>query len=417
MEDRLWKAMDIVRAQGKLLHGHGPFTYGGDLAAFAALGIQTDHESFSAQDGIARLRAGIHLQIRQGSGAESIPEIISILTENGLDSSNVSVITDDILAEDLFQKGYQDENVRVLQELGIDSITALQMVTINTAKVFRREQEIGLLAPGRQADLVIVDDLAEFVPRTVMARGVLVVQDGEKVFDFPEPKPSARQLDSFRLKAQIRSSDLARLAQCPQGLERVRVNVLDTPQEIPVPVLSVLEVNVENGSAQPNPDKDIAAIAVVERHHATGNISLAFTKGFKLKRGAIASSVAHDHHNIVGIGANYEDLALALNRVVELKGGQVVVAEGEILAEVPLPILGLMSPEPVDSVCSSLRNLTSAARKIGCKMRWPHMFMSFMTCSAGPGYSITDMGLLDGYKQEFIPVVVETQENDELERR
>ena len=155
-DQRLWEAMELVRRRGKLLHGHGPFTYGSDLAAFASLGIHTDHESFTAEDGIARLRAGIHLQIRQGSAAESIPEIIKVITEEGLDSSNVSIITDDILAEDLFKKGYQDVNIRLLQEQGVDPIKAVQMVTINAAKAFHLEDEVGLLAPGRQADVVIV---------------------------------------------------------------------------------------------------------------------------------------------------------------------------------------------------------------------------------------------------------------------
>jgi adenine deaminase len=405
-EERLWKAMDIVRGAGKLLHGHGPFTYGSDLAGFAALGIHTDHEAFSLEDGLARLRAGIHLQIRQGSAAESIPELIPLIIEQGLNSENVSVITDDILAEDLAQKGYQDVNIGVLQELGLDAISAIQMVTINAAKAFRLEHEVGVLAPGRQADLVIVDDLKSFIPRTVMARGTLVMDDGDLVFEFPEPKPSYRQLNSINMKVSVKGSTLSSLAKCSPDLDRVSVHVLDTPKEIPVPELKVLELKVRNGSAQPDPQKDIAAIVVAERHHATGNISLSFTRGFGLKKGAIASSVAHDNHNIIAIGVNYEDLAFAINRVADLKGGQVVVENENVLAEVPLPILGLMSADPVEDVCNGLRKLTAAAREIGCDMRWPHMFMSFMTCSAGPGYSITDKGLLDGYKQEFIPAII-----------
>ena len=409
-DQRLWKAMELVRSKGKLLHGHGPFTYGGDLAAFASLGIHTDHESFTVEDGIARLRAGIHLQIRQGSAAESIPEIIKIVTEEGLDSSNISIITDDILAEDLFNKGYQDLNIRLLQEHGVDPLMAVQMVSINAAKAFHLEDEIGLLAPGRQADVVIVKDLVDFKPATVLARGVVVLDQGQSVFDFPQHQPTSRQLNSFHINKPVKKENLEKLARCSTSLERARVHVLDTPQDIPVPDLVIMELPVENGAAQPDPTQDIAAITVAERHHATGNISLAFVKGFHLERGAMASSVAHDHHNIIGIGANYADLADAINRVAELKGGQVVMEGGEVLAEVALPILGLMSPDTVSKVCEGLRKLTDAARKIGCQMRWPHMFMSFMSCSGGPGYSITDMGLLDGYQQVFLPAVIETSD-------
>lgn len=406
-EERLWRAMDIVRSAGKLLHGHGPFTYGGDLAAFAALGIHTDHESFTIEDGIERLRAGIHLQIRHGSAAEGIPEIIPIITKKGLSGRNMSVITDDILAEDLHRRGYQDVNVKRLQLYGVDTITAIQMVTLNAAQAFRVDHEIGSLTPGRQADIVIVDDLAEFKPRLVMACGTLVVDESELVFDFPDPEPSDAQINSINVKTPVMASDIEKFAQCSPGLKRVFVHVLDTPQEIPVPELTVSEVPVINGFAQPDAGADIAAIVVAERYHATGGMALAFTKGFSLKKGAIASSVAHDSHNIIGIGTNYQDLAVAINRVADLKGGQVVIAEGEILAEISLPILGLMSPDPVEEVCDAIRSLTIAAHGIGCEMRWPHMFMSFMTCSAGPGYSITDQGLLDGYQQEFLPVVVE----------
>ncbi len=405
-EERLWKAMEIVREAGGLLHGHGPFTYGADLAAFAALGIQTDHESFTVEDAAARLRAGIHLQIRQGSAAESIPELVKVITEQEMDPSNISVITDDILAEDLFTNGYQDVNIRVLQEHGIDPLTAVQMVTLNAARAFHLEQEIGVLAPGRQADAVIVDDLTDFLPRTVLARGEVVLLDGELVFDFPDPSPTASQVNSIRLQTEISPWDLSSLVECSLDWKRAQVHVLDTPVEIPVPELVVKTVPVESGAARPDPGQDLAAIAVAERHQRTGNLSLAFARGFGLKKGALASSVAHDHHNIVGIGTSYQDLAFAINAVAGMQGGQVVAADGKIIASVALPILGLMSPRPVEEVCQELRELTSAARELGCEMRWPHMFLSFMTCSGGPGYSMTDMGLLDGYKGVFLPVVI-----------
>jgi len=411
-DERLWESMELVRSRGKLLHGHGPFTYGGDLAAFASLGIHTDHESFTAKDGIARLRAGIHLQIRHGSAAESIPEIIKVITKDGLDSSNTSVITDDILAEDLYKKGYQDVNIRLLQEEGIDPMTAIQMVTINAAKAFRLEDEIGVLAPGRQADVVLVKDLVEFKPHTVLASGVVVMEERKVVFNFPETQPTQRQLNSIHINKTIHSEDIEKLASCSSGLHKVKVHVLNTPQEIPVPTLEVMEVSVKFDAAQPDPKQDIAAISVVERHHSTGNIALAFIKGFQLKHGAMASSVAHDHHNIIAIGTNYTDIAYAINRVAELKGGQVVVENSNVLSEIALPILGLMSPDSVDKTCEGLRELTKAARDIGCQMRWPHMFMSFMSCSGGPGFSITDMGLLDGYKQVFIPAVIENPKLD-----
>lgn len=404
---RLWESMQVTREAGLGLHGHCPFTRGKELSAYASLNIRTDHEAFDLEDGIQRLRAGIHLQIRDGSTAEGIPDIIRTITEKGLNSRHVSVITDDYLAEDLVQKGYMDAVYRRLIGNGVDPLTAIQLISINAAEAYRVDDRIGVLAPGREADILIVKDLKEFAVHQVISCGKLVAEDGQLVQKLPSPEPSQKQLHSIHVSKPVSAMDLENLARVPSQQAEVKVNVLVTPQEIPVPDLGVYKVKVAGGVIQPDPQQDVSAICVVERHKATGNIALAFAKGFKLKTGAMASSVAHDNHNIIALGTNYADLALAIQRVIELQGGQVVVKDRKITAEVCLPILGLMAEEPADLLCTQINALTAAAREIGCEMRWPLMFLSFMTCSSGPGYSITDLGLLDGFTQRFLPIVAE----------
>lgn len=404
-DPRLWESMQITRAAGLSLHGHCPFTTGPELSGYASLGIRTDHEAFSLQDGIERLRAGIHLLIRDGSTAEGIPDLIRTITEKGLNSRRVSVITDDYLAQDLINKGYMDAIYRRLLRHGVDPLTAIQLISVNAAEAYRVDDEIGALAPGREADVLLVNDLDQFNVQKVISCGKLVAEDGRLVHQFPAPSPSSRQLKSVRLRKPVAAEDLENLARVSSEKEEACVNVLVTPQEIPVPELGVFKVKVREGVIQPDPEQDVAAICVVERYKETGNVALAFAKGFKLKKGAMASTVAHDSHNIVALGTNYQDLALAIQRLVELQGGQIVVHDGKIAAEIPLPILGLMASGSVDQVSQQIQDLDIAAREIGCEMRWPLMFLSFMTCSSGPGYSITDLGLLDGFHQQFLPLV------------
>ena len=399
--------MELTRKAGLTLHGHCPFTEGPELSGYASLGIRTDHESFSLDDGIHRLRAGIHLQIRDGSTAEGIPEIIRTITEKGLDSRHISIITDDYLAEDLVSRGYMDAVYRRLRRQGIDPMTAIQLISLNAAEAYRVDDEIGVLAPGREADVLLVKDLDTFTIHKVISCGKLAVEDGQLVKEFPAPSPSPLHANSIHVLKSVTAKDLENLASVKTGKDDVSINVLVTPQEIPVPELRVYKVKIRKGVIQPDPGQDISAVCVVERHKATGNIALAFIKGFRLKKGAMASSVAHDNHNIIGLGTNYDDLAYAVQRVIELQGGQVVVNSGNAVAEIPLPILGLMSPESAGRVCEQIKDLSAAARDLGCEMRWPLMFLSFMTCSSGPGYSITDKGLLDGFHQQFLPIAVE----------
>jgi adenine deaminase len=404
---RLWRSMQITRDAGLSLHGHSPFVNGAQLSAFASLGIRTDHESFTLEDAIQRLRAGIHLLIRDGSTAEGIPDLIRTITERGLDSHRISVITDDYLAQDLVSKGYMDAVYLRLLKHHVDPMTSIQLISINAAEAYRVDDEIGALAPGREADILLVEDLNTFKIHQVFSCGKLVAEDGQLIQPFPPPSQSKIHMNSIHVLKPVTVLDFEKLAMHPSGQGEVNIHVLVTPEEIPVPELGIFKVKVLRGVIQPDPQQDIAASCVVERHTANGNVSLAFIKGFRLKQGAIASSVAHDHHNIIGLGTNYEDLACAIQRVIELQGGQVVVRDGKVVAEIPLPILGLMSSEPANWVCERIKELGTAALQIGCGMRWPLMFLSFMSCSSGPGYSITDKGLLDGFNQCFLPIVAD----------
>lgn len=398
-DERLLRSMSIVKQSGGLLHGHSPFITGGDLAGFASMGARTCHESFNHTEAIERLRNGIHLLIRDSSVAHSLPEIIRCYTESGVSSRRISLITDDLLAHDLVYVGYMDEVVRRAIKLGVDPVTAIQMVTLNPAEAYRVDHIVGALAPGRLADIVFIEDLDEFIPKKVISNGELVAIDKNIIVDLSQSKNV--DSNSINIKSQL-SVPMLEKHLTIKGAKEVSVNILDTPQDMPVPKISVESLKTKDGVVYPDPSNDIALMCVFERHNASGNLSVAFVRGFGLKTGAMASSVAHDHHNLIGIGTSLDDLVVAINRVASLHGGQVIVSKGNVLAELPLPILGLMSDQPYQEVCSHIDELDKASREIGATMSWPLMFLSFLSCSAGPGYALTDKGIYDGFNKRLI---------------
>jgi adenine deaminase len=285
-----------------------------------------------------------------------------------------------------------NELVRETIEVGYDAITAIQMATINAATYFRIDHEVGSLSPGLRANLLLLSDIEKVKVEMVIAKGEVVAEGGTLKVDLTpwSYPPFAR--NTINVKEIPSSDDLVVKAKIREG--KVRVHTIHAFDSSVVTEHSVEELTVKNGVVLPDIKRDILRAAVVERHRATGNVGLGFVKGFGLAKGALASSVAHDHHNIISVGASSKDMAIAIKGVIEANGGVMVAKEGRLLTGLKLPIAGLMSDDDVQAVASKLREVVSAARKLGCGFREPFMTLSFMGLSVIPKIKLTDKGLV-----------------------
>jgi adenine deaminase len=393
----LFKSIDAANAASKALVGHGPHTHGADWNAFVTVGITNDHEAITAEDVLLRTRNGVYAHLRHCLICETLPALIKPLTEGRIDSRYLCLVTDDTSAIALTELGHMDYLARMAMSLGVDFVTAMQMVTINTAVSFRLEHEIGSLSPGRFADINLLSRGASFTVEKVISRGKLMAEAGRPVAPVEDPPPPAVCRRTFHLKAAPTAADLVFAA--PPGKTRARVHYMRVLPWIPLTEGFETELPIRQGIIRSDPSQDVLHIAVVERHHRTGNIGRGFIGGFGLKRGALASSVAHDNHNIVTLGVEPEDLALAANRVAELHGGLVVAVDGRIVREIPLPQFGLLTPTDAWTLAGRRRELLQAASDLGCPLPEAFMFLSFITLVGFPEYSVTDHGYIDCVKQ------------------
>jgi adenine deaminase len=335
----------------------------------------------------------MYIMIREGSTAKNLEELIPIVTP--AHARRCMFVTDDRHPADLIAEGGVDHCVRKAIKLGLDPIIAIQMVTINPARYFPLPR-VGAIAPGYQADLVVLEDLNEMSIRQVFKSGRLVAEGGQTLPGVIEEKKveaentfhlSKISPEHFRIKTQGN-----------------RVKVIETiPHQI-VTQKAVHEVKTENGLAVADPSRDILKIAVVERHKGTGNIGLGFVKGFGLGKGAIASSVAHDSHNIIVVGAGDEDMAQAVQGIVNMHGGLIAVSNGKVVASLPLPIGGLMSDRTTEEVRDGLILLQQRGREMGCTLAEPFMALSFLALPVIPEFKITDKGLVDVMRFEIVPL-------------
>ena len=387
----------IEMAHGKRMDGHAPGLSGKELAAYIVAGISSDHECTIRAEAEEKLSMGMYIMIRQGSTAKNLEELIHIVTP--VNARRCMFVTDDRHPEDLIAQGGVDHCIRKAIRLGLDPIIAIQMATINPAQYFPLPG-IGAIAPGYQADLVVIEDLHKVKISQVFKAGRLVAEGGRVlpgVIDetkvkventFNIPKITAAH---FRIKAQAG-----------------RAKVIETiPQQI-ITKKGVYEMKIEDGLAVADTGRDILKIAVVERHKGTGNIGLGFVKGFGLQDGAIASSVAHDSHNILVVGANDDDMAQAVQGVVEMHGGLIAVKGGKTLASLPLPIGGLMSDQSIEEVRNGINRLQQTVKEMGCKLEEPFMALSFLALPVIPALKITDKGLVDVTQFKIVPLFGDT---------
>jgi adenine deaminase len=380
----------IEAAGDRPVDGHAPGLSGLPLNAYTAAGIGSDHECTQLEEAREKLRRGMHIFIREGTTARNLDALLPLVRPSN--STHCSFCTDDRHPADLLDEGHIDALIRMALESGLDPVTAIQMATINTATYFGL-RGLGELSPGYRADLVVFDGFDDFRARRVFCAGALVAEDGEYLG--ARPAPPAPPGSGVRV-----DWDAVDFAVGAEGDARARI-IEAIPGQI-VTGQGVETLDVREGRAAADPGRDLLKIAVVERHRASGNVGVGFVRGFGLERGAIASTVAHDNHNIVVVGASDDDMWVAARAVAETGGGQAVVADGQVLASVPLPIAGLMADLPLEQVRDRVQSMTEAARGLGGSLPDPLMTMSFLALAVIPELKITDLGLVD--VGEFRPV-------------
>jgi adenine deaminase len=358
--------------------GHAPGLLGPGLQAYAAAGIRSDHECYSAEEGRQRLRAGMWVLIREATAARNLEALAPLVEEFG--PHRLALCTDDREPEHIAEVGHMNHVVRRAVELGISAEDSLVMATLNPA-LWHGLQEFGAIAPGYVADLLLLPDLESFEPDTVLKRGA-------PVEDYPSPAVPEWVRNSVRV-APIASNDFAIPWQ--GGAARV-IGLIDG--QIVTDELRE-EPKVEDGFAVADTENDVLKIAVVERHLGTGRVGLGFVKGFGLRRGAIASSLAHDAHNIIVVGADDGDMTRAVQRLAETGGGLVVINERGVQAELPLPVAGILSDAPFEEVVELSDACLAAVRELGCEFPAPFQTLSFLALSVIPKLKITDRGLID----------------------
>jgi adenine deaminase len=368
----------ISLAEGKIIDGHAPGVTGKDLNGYIAAGIYSDHESVSLDEAREKLKQGMFVMIREGSAEKNLEALLPLVTDKTY--NRCLFVVDDRSCADLLHDGDIDAVVRKAIKLGLEPVRAIQLATINPAQYFRREG-LGGIAPGYLANLIVLSDLPRLQIEMVFYRGKMVAQGGKPLIALPQASKGLTNTVNIK----------------PFNIEGLR---LPTPGEA-MPVIELVPGQIITRKRMkkikviPDTSRDILKLVVVERHKATGNIGLGLVSGFGLKKGALASSIAHDSHNIIAVGASDEDIFTAIKEIERLQGGLVATAGGRVLASLPLPIAGILSHEPLEVVVSQLEGLERIAAELGTRLTSPFAALSFLALPVIPEIRLTDRGLVE----------------------
>jgi adenine deaminase len=382
------------------IDGHCPLLSGRDLAAYVAAGIGSDHECTSSEEAKEKLRLGMRIMIREGTAAKNLDDLLPLVNE--VNSRRFLFVSDDRHPSDILREGHIDSMVRRAVRAGLDPVVAIQIATQNAAEYFGL-LDLGAIAPGRRADIVVLDDLEGLSVQKVLKGGAVVAEGGRLTVpqrEAPMPRSSSMKVgeigpESFDIKAE---GDLVRA-----------IGVI--PNQIITRSLFT-RPKVEAGKVVADIDRDLLLMAVVERHTGTGNVGLGLVNGFDLVRGAIATSVAHDSHNIASVGTSSAEIYRAVSAVKEMGGGLVVVDDGEVTASLPLPIAGLLSDRSMEEVVGKIEVVVGAAKNLGSSLEDPFMTLSFLCLPVIPELKLTDRGLVDVNKFDFVSLFAGDGEED-----
>lgn len=406
-DDKVHAEMAITRQANKVIGGHyASPDLGLPFHGYAAGGPQDDHEGTRLEDAVARVRQGMRAIIRLGSGWHDVTAQAPAITELKLNSSRFLLCTDDSHSQTLVDDGHMDLVIRQAIKDGIPPINALQMATINTAEYFGVSRNIGMIAPGRYADVLIVDDLSIFKPDLVICRGEVLAEKGKLKIERTPFEYPIWALESVHLPRKLESRDF--ILRLPEGVDpaHATANVIGIIENQAATNHLKLPIKAVNNQVQIDMKRDISKIALIERHRSTGRIQLGLVSGFGFtEKCAVATTVAHDCHHLIVVGTDEEAMAIASNELASSGGGQIVVKDGKVIGQVRLPIAGLMSSEPAEEVARAADSVLKAFKQCGCMLNNPNMQLSLLALVVIPELRLSDLGLVDVTRFDFIPVI------------
>lgn len=391
----------------KIVTGHYSIPDTGDgLHAYIASGVRCCHESTRKEDALEKMRLGMYAMIREGSAWHDLKEVVRAITEEKVDSRFAVLVSDDTHPHTLVHEGHLDHIVRRAVEEGVDVITAIQMVTINCAQCFQMDHEIGSITPGKCADIVFIDDLESIHISKVMIDGHIVAEEGKMSVTLTPYQFPKEAINTMHIKETITpqsfqiESDKIDNVKC-RVMEIIPERVGNYERHITLPIV--------NHKIQCDVNQDVLKVTVFERHHKTGTKGFGFVKGFGIKRGAMASTVAHDAHNLMVVGSNDEDMSIVANALVQSGGGMAVAMDGKLLGIVELPIAGLMNDKPVQEMAKAIAQLDECWKVMGCTIKSPFMTMALLALACLPELRLTNKGLVDCVQFKCVPLEVEAK--------
>jgi adenine deaminase len=403
MRDEYLLKVEEALKLGKICNGHAVGRTGKELTAYACGGLADDHECVDYEEAASRLQLGMAVLVREGSTERNLDPIITGIVKNGTYSHHLMFCTDDKHPDEILEEGHIDFMVNRAIELGLSPMQAIQMATINAAEHFRIDGLVGSISPCRWADILLVEDLNHIIPKAVFFKGKQVVSDGKYSGKAPDASYPKWLYETVKLTRGKEPRDFSLLH---EG-EKAEVWVIDLYPDQIINTKIKTELEVVNGYVAPDPARDILKLAVIERYGKNGNIGISFVKGFGLKVGALASSIAHDHHNIIVAGTNDQDMALCAGAIEEMQGGFVIVSNNEVLGKLPLPIGGLLSEEPVNDIIQNIEEINRAYYDLGGSLPSPFMTISFIGLPTVPDLGLTDLGLVDVMKHQLMSSFVD----------
>ena len=406
-DKKMLDEMSLTHAAGKTIGGHyASPDLGIPFHGYVAGGAEDDHEGTRLEDAVARVRQGMKSMLRYGSAWFDVEAQVKAITEKKLDSRHFILVTDDSHAGTLTGEGHMDRVLRHAIEQGLDPVTAIQMMTINAAEHFGVSKDMGMIAPGRWADVVLAQDLKNFGADVVIAKGKVIAESGKWKVNLPKSSYPAWVKNSVKLKRKLKAEDFKLLVKGQTS--KVKANVIGVIENHAGTKHLKFDVQPVNGEIKADITRDLAKIALVERHRGTGGITLGLVSGFGFTaKCAIASTVAHDSHHMIVVGTDDASMAVAGNTLARSGGGQVVVRNGEVIGQVELKIAGLMSTEKADIVARKAESILEGFKMCGCELNNPNMQLSLLALVVIPELRISDKGLVDVTKFEFISVLDE----------